>query len=773
MSYDIFISYRRDGGDTLAQLIYDRLTARGYRVFLDIESLRSGKFNEKLLSVIDECKDLVVILPPNSLERCSNPGDWLYAELSHALKRKKNIVPVMMKGFCWPDTLPEGLEELPNFNGIQDNKDYFDAVIDKITTLLTCKPIFMGSSLQKFKIWRRNLKLKEKLRKYRGLLITGLIAVVVAAGIYGYQIYKKNKIALADATTVSIIVYAPDNMSASEYYDAVDVLKKRFDILAEGEEYTLDVKDDIIRVQMPAKVFHDEDVATILRTRITRPIKLSIGTVKSSETISVTMDDIEKLEMVSGTNELFQFDDSELASAESYEYFTIDFDDSVQAEIDKIFGSDNPDLLLKQDYEEFMHNYTGYYLTWDAANSCYHLVDEIQDANMNALIKYNYSHESFSTSFTFNIMDPVEWENVKEIDAPGANQCDKDKVPGDTVTVQYTSTQKTMSDGEWTDTVAILKKRLDALQTPYAFGYTTTGPYNITIRIGTEKINSTIMQMMFGRKHNFDLQHPFYECPDPAYQTVERIQKDDGTYGLKVTYVDYNVDSYQEALASIQANTNQKLYLTYSDYMLANCDVTSQESTTSVVVDNLFAFGLEQIDEEHVYLLDFISAFFNEADLPCSYSMKSSRFSSNELEYDFTLDNSYITDCKKSVEQLVRGIYSDATFSSSEKYINIYLDLEANERFPQEVISLVKKLMEFPFFTNGEFGVRIYFTSDTASCFVMNSDYYKLHGMTYHVSFDPDKFKNYQDAFIDAINSDPFFQTTLLTEDSESWIWTR
>ena len=28
------------GGDTLAQLIYDRLTERGYRVFLDIESLR-------------------------------------------------------------------------------------------------------------------------------------------------------------------------------------------------------------------------------------------------------------------------------------------------------------------------------------------------------------------------------------------------------------------------------------------------------------------------------------------------------------------------------------------------------------------------------------------------------------------------------------------------------------------------------------------------------------------------------------------------------------
>ena len=77
MKYDIFISYRRDGGDTLSQLIYDRLTHRGYRVFLDIESLNAGKFNEKLLEVIEECKDIVVVLPPNGLDRCNNEGDWL------------------------------------------------------------------------------------------------------------------------------------------------------------------------------------------------------------------------------------------------------------------------------------------------------------------------------------------------------------------------------------------------------------------------------------------------------------------------------------------------------------------------------------------------------------------------------------------------------------------------------------------------------------------------------------------------------------------------
>ena len=38
--YDIFISYRRKGGDVTARSIYDRLTMMGYRVSYDIETLR-------------------------------------------------------------------------------------------------------------------------------------------------------------------------------------------------------------------------------------------------------------------------------------------------------------------------------------------------------------------------------------------------------------------------------------------------------------------------------------------------------------------------------------------------------------------------------------------------------------------------------------------------------------------------------------------------------------------------------------------------------------
>ena len=99
--YDIFISYRRSSYDT-ANLIATRLKSAGYSVFFDMEALRSGKFNEQLFDVIDNCKDFLVVLPPNALDRCVNEDDWVRLEVCRAMAKKKNIVPVMLNGFTWP-----------------------------------------------------------------------------------------------------------------------------------------------------------------------------------------------------------------------------------------------------------------------------------------------------------------------------------------------------------------------------------------------------------------------------------------------------------------------------------------------------------------------------------------------------------------------------------------------------------------------------------------------------------------------------------------------
>ncbi|MCL2020096.1 MAG: toll/interleukin-1 receptor domain-containing protein [Oscillospiraceae bacterium] len=141
--YDIFLSYRRDGGEAMAILLHDRLSQRGYKVFLDIENLNSGSFNTRLLDIIDNCTDFLLICSKDSFERCNNEGDWVRMEIAHALSKGKNIVPVMLRNFEFPDELPADIEAIRVQNGVNANShEYFDAAVDRLTDkFLISKPM--------------------------------------------------------------------------------------------------------------------------------------------------------------------------------------------------------------------------------------------------------------------------------------------------------------------------------------------------------------------------------------------------------------------------------------------------------------------------------------------------------------------------------------------------------------------------------------------------------------------------------------------------------
>lgn len=140
MSYDIFISYRRVGGEHSARMIRDSLTEAGYDVFFDVESMRSGNFNTKLYSVIDECTDFVLILSPDALDRCSDEKDWVRREVEYAISKNKNIVPILLRGFTFDCELPDSLKSLPQYNGIEASTEFFDAFIEKLRKFLKSKP---------------------------------------------------------------------------------------------------------------------------------------------------------------------------------------------------------------------------------------------------------------------------------------------------------------------------------------------------------------------------------------------------------------------------------------------------------------------------------------------------------------------------------------------------------------------------------------------------------------------------------------------------------
>ncbi len=107
--YDVFISYRRDGGAQYARTLQLMLEMRGYRVFLDYDELVDGQFSPKIEAAIHNSTIYMIVLSKGSMARCANEGDWVRLEIELALKTNKRLVPVNPDGTF--DGIPAGVPQ--------------------------------------------------------------------------------------------------------------------------------------------------------------------------------------------------------------------------------------------------------------------------------------------------------------------------------------------------------------------------------------------------------------------------------------------------------------------------------------------------------------------------------------------------------------------------------------------------------------------------------------------------------------------------------------
>ncbi|XP_066246815.1 NAD(+) hydrolase sarm1 isoform X2 [Euwallacea similis] len=135
-SLDVFVSYRRSNGSQLASLLKVHLQLRGFSVFIDVERLEAGKFDNNLLQSIHKAKHFLLVLTPMALERCKHDHekkDWVHREIVAALSANCNIIPIIDNfTFPEPDELPEDMRQVCHFNAVRWIHDYQDACVDKL-----------------------------------------------------------------------------------------------------------------------------------------------------------------------------------------------------------------------------------------------------------------------------------------------------------------------------------------------------------------------------------------------------------------------------------------------------------------------------------------------------------------------------------------------------------------------------------------------------------------------------------------------------------------
>ena len=136
MKYDIFISYRRDGGSEFARSVKSALEGRRYSVFLDFDELKDGKFDERIIMAIEQAPVFMFILSEHSLDRCVNEDDWVRREIEHAYGLGKHFIPVNKDGDFTrlPDGLPQVVAEVFSRNQYSEIMigQLFEASMDKM-----------------------------------------------------------------------------------------------------------------------------------------------------------------------------------------------------------------------------------------------------------------------------------------------------------------------------------------------------------------------------------------------------------------------------------------------------------------------------------------------------------------------------------------------------------------------------------------------------------------------------------------------------------------
>lgn len=244
-NYDIFISYRRDGGYDTAKHLNDLLVRDGYKVSFDIDTLRSGDFDTQLLGRIDQCKDFILIVDQHAFDRTLDPSfnpknDWLRCELAYALKKNKNIIPIFLSGTNgFPGNLPSDVAGVVKKNGPEYNRYHFNAFYEDL----------------------KNRFLKSRSNNYRwGIVLFVLIILSVLCFLYLKRDRSINSLneTTADSlgrkdvmeSTVDITYFGKKNegeLFFNKLYAKVD-----------GYDYQIDIPEDIC-FDIEAQIDFDKD----------------------------------------------------------------------------------------------------------------------------------------------------------------------------------------------------------------------------------------------------------------------------------------------------------------------------------------------------------------------------------------------------------------------------------------------------------------------------------------------------------------------------------
>ena len=181
----IFISYRRSDASGHAGRLNDYLADYfgSDRIFFDVDTIEPGTdFAQRIANELDNSDAVLVMIGNQWLEtkqeagkrRLDNPDDYVRIEIQTALRKKIQVIPILVQGVQMPssDMLPEAIRDLSRRNAIRLNDDHWNSDCGFVAAIL--KNVLNVS---------KSLK-EQKIRRYTSIVFILTALVTLSALLY-------------------------------------------------------------------------------------------------------------------------------------------------------------------------------------------------------------------------------------------------------------------------------------------------------------------------------------------------------------------------------------------------------------------------------------------------------------------------------------------------------------------------------------------------------------------------------------------------------------
>jgi len=550
---------------------------------------------------------------------------------------------------------------------------------------------------------------KRKKRKTPWIILAACVCVLAAVS--GYVFFSDKKIQMfRGVETETLLVEASDDMTLRELPQVREILTRRLELLA-GDSHVLmeDREDGTIRVTVPQQAFGDREIDQTLEQYIMCSMDLQVNSADESPTEpgrKLMPEDFADVQVCDGV-----FPRKKEADPPWFLRITLTGDAGAELEA---MANENGELTLY--HGERMEYY--YSLLTAGDGHTFYLLGEGEKEPYAKLLAYNLSSPRYEGSlrYTYDIL--AAWEEPVRIAAAGAFQCTRKELKGETFCARYgdgmtEEWSEDFSGGERADIISNLKKRLDAVGVPYAFGISGADEDDFVIAVERDRLCLEIMQLLGCSPGEISIGNQWENDLLFSYRISEMdLREEEGSFEVIVEEDEW--DNLEKELEASRKEGLVTWYLYLNGRPLAMCDLRQDAKDGRLIFRRLCSYHEPEISEENSGILRLVEAiwetdgyFYGCIQEASQYSDASGELqlpgSLDEEKYSLLLLQDRLEEIRHKAEELEPGIKVIIDWEWDSPQLYMVIPMEFDKDFARNYMELFQRVYEACELGRGDF----------------------------------------------------------------------